>query len=143
MEEVYKIGELANEANVTKRTIHYYVSRGLLPSPKGAGVGTYYSDEHLYRILLIKKYQGNYLPLDEIKKRITILTMEEVKQIIEEDNIDQNTLVYEDSNEYNVGDVYKRIELDYGVEIHYCSDNPNAENLVRKLYKHSKMIEED
>lgn len=143
MDERYKIGELSAKANVTKRTIHYYVSRGLLPSPAGAGVGTYYSDEHLYRILLIKKLQENYLPLDEIKKRINILTLEEVKEILEEDSIDQNIIINENSSEYSVGDIYNRIVLDYGVEIHYSTDNPNAEDLAEKLYRYSKNIEED
>lgn len=138
MEDRYKIGELSMKANVTKRTIHYYVSRGLIPPPKGAGVSTHYSDEHLYRILLIKKYQENYLPLDEIKKIITRLTLEEVKESLDEGTIDENYRVFEDSIEYEVGTVYKKIELDFGVEIHFQADNPNAEKLALSLYELSK-----
>ena len=48
----YRIGELAEKAGVTRRTIHYYIGRGLLPASQGSGLGTTYSDEHLYRICL-------------------------------------------------------------------------------------------
>ena len=54
----YKISELANKAGVTKRTIHYYISKGLLLPPEGNGVNSLYNDEHLQRILLIKKLQA-------------------------------------------------------------------------------------
>ena len=58
----YRIGELSEIAQVSKRTVHYYIARGLLPSPEGSGLGTLYSDEHLYRIQLIRKWQTQYLP---------------------------------------------------------------------------------
>lgn len=32
----YKISELADKAGVTKRTIHYYISKGLLFPPEGS-----------------------------------------------------------------------------------------------------------
>ena len=38
-----------------KRTIHYYISKGLLLPPEGSGVNSVYNDEHLNRLLLIKK----------------------------------------------------------------------------------------
>ena len=53
----YKVSELAEKAGVTKRTIHYYISKGLLLPPEGSGVNSVYNDEHLNRILLIKKKQ--------------------------------------------------------------------------------------
>ena len=31
----YKVSELAEKAGVTKRTIHYYISKGLLLPPEG------------------------------------------------------------------------------------------------------------
>ena len=34
----YKVSELAEKAGVTKRTIHYYISKGLLLPPDGNGV---------------------------------------------------------------------------------------------------------
>ena len=59
----YKVSELASKAGVTKRTIHYYISKGLLMPPDGNGVNSSYNDSHLERILLIKKLQADYMPL--------------------------------------------------------------------------------
>ena len=64
----YKISELANKTGVTKRTIHYYISKGLLLPPEGEGVNSVYNDEHLKRILLIKKLQSEYMPLNKIRE---------------------------------------------------------------------------
>ena len=43
----YKVSELADKAGVTKRTIHYYISKGLLLPPEGSGVNSLYN-EYLY-----------------------------------------------------------------------------------------------
>ena len=82
MSEKYRIGELAQKAGVTNRTVHYYVGRGLLPPPEGAGVGTTYREEHLLRLRLIKKLQEQYLPLEKIKEIISGMNVEEVEQAL-------------------------------------------------------------
>jgi DNA-binding transcriptional MerR regulator len=84
MSEKYRISELAQKAGVTNRTVHYYVGRGLLPPPDGAGVGTTYREEHLLRLRLIKKLQEQYLPLEKIKEIINGMNMEEVEQALED-----------------------------------------------------------
>lgn len=66
----YKVSELAEKAGVTKRTIHYYISKGLLMPPKGSGVNSIYTDEHLDRIVLIKELQNSYMPLSKIRDYI-------------------------------------------------------------------------
>lgn len=66
----YKVSELAEKAGVTKRTIHYYISKGLLLPPEGSGVNSVYNDEHLNRLLLIKKLQSEYMPLNKIREYI-------------------------------------------------------------------------
>jgi DNA-binding transcriptional MerR regulator len=64
-----KIGQLAKRAGVSVSTIKYYLKEGLIPPPvKGDGSLSYYGQEHLERILLIKKMQKEqYLPLSIIK----------------------------------------------------------------------------
>jgi Ca-activated chloride channel family protein len=61
------IGELADQAGVTPRTIRYYVELGLLPPPSGPGPKAEYSDEHLKRLLFIKGLQIRRLSLEEIR----------------------------------------------------------------------------
>ncbi|NLX02738.1 MAG: MerR family transcriptional regulator [Syntrophomonadaceae bacterium] len=84
MSEKYRISELAQKAGVTNRTVHYYVGRGLLPPPDGAGVGTTYREEHLSRLRLIKKLQEKYLPLEKIKEIISGMNVEEIEQALED-----------------------------------------------------------
>lgn len=83
MSENYQIRDLAKKAGVTNRTVHYYVARGLLPPPDGAGVGTTYREEHLLRLQLIKRLQEQYLPLDKIRQILTGLGPEELRQALE------------------------------------------------------------
>ena len=66
----YKISELAQKAQVTKRTIHYYISKGLLMPPEGNGVNSLYNDEHIKRLALIKNLQAKYMPLNKIREYI-------------------------------------------------------------------------
>ena len=76
----YKVSELADKAGVTKRTIHYYISKGLLLPPEGSGVNSLYNDEHLQRILLIKKLQAEYMPLNKIREYILENPTEKVQK---------------------------------------------------------------
>ncbi|HWQ89980.1 MAG TPA: MerR family transcriptional regulator [Desulfitobacteriaceae bacterium] len=87
MPQEYRISELAHEAGVTKRTIHYYIGRGLLPPPEGAGVGSTYGEEHLLKLLIIKKLQQKYLPLDKIRGLIANLNLEEVRKIARDEKV--------------------------------------------------------
>ena len=84
MGQEYKIGELAEKSGVSRRTIHYYLSRGLLPSPKGVGPQSFYTEEHLLRLDLLKKLQEKYWPLDKIREHLNTLTPEEVKKELQE-----------------------------------------------------------
>jgi len=86
MSEEYRVSELAEKAGVTKRTIHYYISRGLIPPPEGMGVGSTYREEHLVRILLVKKLQEQYLPLDRIRQIMASLSLEQVKQSLDNES---------------------------------------------------------
>jgi DNA-binding transcriptional MerR regulator len=69
-EQEYSLTELATLAGVTPRTIRYYISLGLLPSPPQAGPATRYGDGHLSRVRLIRRLQAEHLPLSEIRGRM-------------------------------------------------------------------------
>ena len=66
-----RIGELAQAAGVSARTIRYYIVEGLLPPPDGAGLGASYDQTHLDRLRLIRHLKDTYLPLREIRRRLT------------------------------------------------------------------------
>lgn len=80
-DERYAIGELAELANVTPRTIRYYTAEGLLPPPITRGRYTVYGADHLRRLRLIGKLKERYLPLHEIKARLAELGADEVEQL--------------------------------------------------------------
>jgi DNA-binding transcriptional MerR regulator len=62
--------ELADRAGVSVRTVRYYIQQGLLPKPEARGPGAHYTEEHLDRLLLIKRLQREHLPLAEIRRVI-------------------------------------------------------------------------
>jgi DNA-binding transcriptional MerR regulator len=69
-DDPYSLTDLARLADVTPRTIRYYVAQGLLPSPDAAGPATRYTEGHLARLRLIRRLQRDHLPLAEIRVRL-------------------------------------------------------------------------
>ena len=65
-ERCYGIEELAELGGVTRRTVRYYVQRGLLPTPLGTGRGPHYTAAHLERLMHIRTLQETGVPLAEI-----------------------------------------------------------------------------
>src|SRR5438067_1128044 len=74
------IGELAEQAQVTPRTIRYYVEQGLLPAPE-YGRPAEYTDEHLQRLDLIRRLKDQYLPLEEIRDILSRLSLDQVEEL--------------------------------------------------------------
>ncbi|WP_445670149.1 MerR family transcriptional regulator [Peribacillus sp. FSL M8-0224] len=66
--ETLKIGELAEMANVTKRTVDYYTNLGLLKAERSASNYRYYSVGELERLRRIEGYKKENLTLEDIKE---------------------------------------------------------------------------
>ena len=75
----YTINELAKKAQVSVRTIRYYIDEGLLPAPETRGRYTVYTDEYLDRLELIRRLKDSFLPLKEIRATLESLTWDEVQ----------------------------------------------------------------
>src|SRR5215471_5256425 len=67
---IYGVEELAERAQVSRRTVRYYVQRGLLPPPRGLGRGKHYTEAHLATLVRIKELQESGVPLDDIAERL-------------------------------------------------------------------------
>jgi DNA-binding transcriptional MerR regulator len=80
----YNLRQLAVEAGVTPRTIHFYIQQGLLPSAGTLGSQARYGQGHLARLRLIKRLQKEHLPLAEIADRIRSLTDPQVERLLGE-----------------------------------------------------------
>lgn len=63
------MSELADRAGTPARTVRFYISRGLLPGPEGAGRGARYGKAHLERLREILRLQQEGLTLAEIALR--------------------------------------------------------------------------
>lgn len=76
--EKLKIGELAEMANVTKRTIDHYTNLGLLKVERSISNYRYYDRSSIERLHFIEQCQKDGMSLDEIKKLIIEKDAEEI-----------------------------------------------------------------
>lgn len=79
----YDLAELSDLADVTPRTVRYYIQQGLLPSPGARGPGARYDRAHLDRLRLIRRLQREHLPLAEIRRRLEELDDESLRRLAE------------------------------------------------------------
>ena len=132
----YKVSELAYKAGVTKRTIHYYISKGLLLPPEGSGVNSLYNDEHLQRILLIKKLQSEYMPLNKIREYI----LENPTEKVQKETKEIKTKMVRDERQK----VYIRENICDIFEIHYSEENGEKyKHIIENVKKYVKKMMED
>ncbi|MDF1509256.1 MerR family transcriptional regulator [Robertmurraya sp. DFI.2.37] len=77
---MYRIGELASLANVSKRTIDYYTSIGLLKAQRSKSNYRIYTEQALEDLRFIEECKGLHIPLEEIKRKLEIKKIKEVQE---------------------------------------------------------------
>lgn len=65
---IYDIAELATLGGVTRRTVRYYVQRGLIPPPTGTGRGRHYTRAHLDALVRVRELQAAGATLAELEQ---------------------------------------------------------------------------
>lgn len=66
-----RIGELARRADCLVQTVRFYEVEGLLPAPaRSEGNFRLYDDEHLERLLFIRRCRAKDMTLDEIRQML-------------------------------------------------------------------------
>lgn len=132
----YKVSELAQKAGVTKRTIHYYISKGLLLPPNGNGVNSTYDETHLNRILLIKKLQSEFMPLNKIREHILENPTDRVQCKKEKIEIKQK--------EKSEKETYIRENVCNILELHYTEENAEKyKHIIDNVKKYIEKMLED
>lgn len=65
----YRMKDLCERTGLPRQVVHFYIQQGLVPEGKKTGRNmAYYGEEHLTRILLVRKLQHErFLPLRAIK----------------------------------------------------------------------------
>ena len=96
-DERYGVAELADAADVSVRTVRYYIAEGLLPPPVTAGARSYYTREHLDRLRVIGRMKDAYLPLREIRKQLAAMDEAAIRQIADNVAVETAELDAEDA----------------------------------------------
>jgi MerR family copper efflux transcriptional regulator len=71
--KLYRIGEVAELAGVSKRTVDYYTQLEMLVPIRTESNYRYYTEETLERLKLIELYKQERLSLEEIRNRLHML----------------------------------------------------------------------
>ena len=149
----YKIDDLAREAEVSPRTIRYYVQRGLLPAPAFHGKDTTYERGHLLRLQVIKKLQQSHMPLEEIQARITAAGAAELERMLSQSGAgasakpaprgrggpyrapgERDPLPVHTPSSAKQPERWERIHVMPGLEVHVRSDaGPEARRAAREI----------
>lgn len=67
----FTIDEICALVEMNKRTVRYYIQKGLVDRPEGVGKGAYYSHTQLEQLLAIRKWKAAGLSLDRIQDILT------------------------------------------------------------------------
>lgn len=84
MPDELTIEDLEKHSGLSTRTLHYYMSIGLLPGPEKRGVNASYTQEHLNRLDLILILKEMHLPLKQIRTLLDRLTPIEIHHYIDD-----------------------------------------------------------
>jgi DNA-binding transcriptional MerR regulator len=79
----YTIDDLVERANVTSRTIRFYIQEGLLPPATGRGPSATYGPSHLIRLQAIAQMKEQRRPLAEIRERLLAMSDEALSDLLE------------------------------------------------------------
>ena len=148
------IGELAREADVTRRTIRYYIELGLLPPPESSGRGAEYGPEHLERLEAIKRFQEARLSLDEIRDQLaeaaSLDVMPEQPQGSAAQYLTRLSGIVGDSyarrtkpvrrRQSYVGEPWIRVPLSEDVELHIRRRGARTDPRIARLIKEARHI---
>lgn len=88
---VYRIGELASIANVSKRTIDYYTKLGLLNANRSQNNYRIYSESALQDLKFIEECKSLHYPLEEIKRKLEMKKHADVKKEVVQKQIEAVT----------------------------------------------------
>ncbi|MBH0171589.1 MAG: MerR family transcriptional regulator [Bacillota bacterium] len=89
MGKAYRIGELAEVTNVSKRTIDYYSQIGLLQPLRTDSNYRLYDEETIHVLGLIEHYKKLNMPLHEIKSVIELVKLKSTENEQVEKYVDQ------------------------------------------------------
>ena len=127
----YSIGEISELTRISRRNIRYYVQLKLIPSPRGAGRGHYYTDTHLRGLNKIRDLKAYGYTLEKIGSRLkhpppeaSHVSLERLcdskfysVHVHENNHIGNNTESTTSRNEEDTQSLWRRCTITDGVEL--------------------------
>ena len=122
------IGDLADAAGVSRRTVRFYVQQRLLPVPLGRGRGRHYDQSHLQRLRRISELQAAGHSLDAIRR-----ILDGGETIAAPAPLSASTPTRRAPRATMSAELWTRLRLGEGVELHYdaARHRPTVEQLMR------------
>ena len=131
-EAKHTIAQLAQLGGVSRRTVRYYVQRGLIPTPLGTGRGAHYGDHHLEALLRVKALQAKGVSLDAILAGESDPNPPAKPQVHPQPNADANVTA--------TLQPWIRVEIQPGVEIHVARDQGLGPATLQQLAEAVKNV---
>ncbi|WP_413302336.1 MerR family transcriptional regulator [Bacillus sp. 1P10SD] len=132
---VYRIGEIAEIAHVSKRTIDYYTSIGLLKAERSKSNYRIYSDDSLEDLKFIEECKSLHYPLDEIRRK---LEMRKAKNI-RESEVDRHVSAVTQQMKQLHSDLFDLLPVLENLDEHQKEKLMNNLSLLRNALKTSLM----
>lgn len=76
------IRDVCSQAGVRARTLRDWMSKGLLPRPRGRGWSSSYTDEHILRARVIRYLRSQHNNVDQIRARMAGLGSAELQALL-------------------------------------------------------------
>lgn len=67
-DRIFSLEELCTLLDMNRRTIRFYIQKGLVDKPEGTGKGAYYTHRHLEQLLALRKWKQAGVSLERIKE---------------------------------------------------------------------------
>lgn len=81
--KIFTIAELEELTGIKRRTIHFYIKKGMIPGPDKPGGGARYGEKSYLQLLLIKEFQKSHLKLSGIKEVLDTMEINEMRSRVE------------------------------------------------------------
>ena len=70
--KTFILDEICSLVEMNKRTVRFYIQKGLVDRPEGSGKGSRYTYRHLEQLLAIRKWKDAGISLERIKEIIEV-----------------------------------------------------------------------
>lgn len=100
----FTLQELTDATGVSRRTVRYYITEGVIPVSRGKGRNAYYTSEHVEALARVRDLRQQNLSIGEIR------------QVLENERVPQPGTAS--------GESWRRIELQPELELHIRDGAP-------------------